>query len=83
VAQLVARLLATTPLLSYMQIQIQIKPTARLLLSTVTEEPKAQNRRSWVSLDKTSATVTISMNNPQKIISSDTGITKISSLTES
>jgi hypothetical protein len=64
-----------------MQIQIQAKPTARLLLRTVTEKPKAQNRRSWVSFDKTSATVTISMNNPQKIISSHTGITQISSLT--
>jgi hypothetical protein len=66
-----------------MQIQIQAKPTARLLLRTVTEGPKAQNRRSWVSLDKTSATVIKSMKNPQKIISSDTGITKISSRTES
>ncbi len=39
-----------------MPIQIQEEPTARLLLRRVTEESKAQNRCSWVSLDRPPST---------------------------
>ncbi len=33
-----------------MPIQIQAKPTAQLILRTVTEESKAQDRSFWLSL---------------------------------
>ncbi len=39
-----------------MPIQIQAKPTAQLLLRTVTEDPKAQNRRSCAYLDRSPLT---------------------------